>query len=290
MIREPVALLSPHRRPNLRLPGGARLGFWLVANIEVYDFIPPPNPAKNASPRLPSPDVFTYGMRDYGARVGFWRLAAMCDALGLRCTASLSVDVIDARPQMFEACLRRDWDFVGHGTVNTRWSWGLDEAAERAFIAGTADKFRNATGRALKGWFSPGLSATPATFDLLGELGFGHCLDLFLDDVPFPIETRAGALVGVPYTMDLSDTVVYRQGFEAEDFARMIEDSFATLYREGEHEARFMCVGLHPYNLAPHRIGPIAAALERIVRQPGVWATTAGEIAAWYRRETGGKG
>jgi hypothetical protein len=289
MIREPVATVPRDRHPRLKLPGGARLGFWLVANVEVYDFIPPWNPAKNASPRLPAPDVFTYGMRDYGNRVGFWRLAAMCDSLGLKCTTSLSVDVIDARPEVFAACLGRGWDFVGHGTVNTRWLWGLDEAAERAFIAAAAEKFKRAAGRPLEGWFSPGLSATQATFDLLGELGFGHCLDLTLDDVPFPIETRTGSLIGVPYTMDFSDTVVYRQGFEAEDFARMIGDAFTTLYREGADEARLLCVGLHPYNLAPHRIGPIQAALEAILRQPGVWATTAGEIAAWYRRQTGSR-
>src|SRR5438094_2350571 len=91
--RDPDGWLSPHdrmlyspivNRPSIRWPGGARLAFWVAPNIEVYDFMPIPGLAREPWPaRVPPPDVMQYSFRDYGNRVGIWRMLAALDEFGI---------------------------------------------------------------------------------------------------------------------------------------------------------------------------------------------------------------
>ena len=154
------------------------------------------------------------------------------------------------------ACEERRWDFMGHGMYNTRYLWGATEDEERAHIAECVELYRQRTGRQLQGWLSPALSHTLRSPDLVAEAGIRYYCDLVHDDQPWPARVRAGRLITVPYSVDLNDAVTHRQGYEAEDYARMAIDTFDTLWREGEQSGRVMCIAVHPYNMGqPHRIG-----------------------------------
>ena len=271
------------KRPTLKWPDGARVALWVVPNVEHYEYLPPSHPVRDAYPRMPHPDVLAYGGKDYGNRAGLWRLLEVFDRHQLRATVSLNLAVIEHYPEIWEACERRSWDYMGHGLYNTRYMWGVSEQEERDHIAGCVEIFRRRTGRQLAGWLSPALSHTLRTPDLVAEAGIRYYCDLVHDDQPWPVRVRAGRLVTVPYSVDLNDAVAYRQVFEAEDFARMIRDTFDTLWREGAQSGRVMCIAVHPYNMGqPHRIGHLAAALDYILAHDGVWAATGSEIADWY--------
>src|SRR5690606_38405150 len=154
---------------------------------------------------------------------------------------------------------------------------------EREHIMQCVDLFRKHTGRQLGGWLSPALSHTLLTPDLVAEAGIGYLCDLVHDDQPWPIRVRSGRLISMPYSVDLNDAVTYRQGFEAEDVARMIIDTFDTLWREGEHSGRVMTIAIHPYNMGqPQRIKHLDTALKHILSHDGVWIATGSEIADWY--------
>ena len=271
-------------RAPWRLPGGARVAFWIVPNIEHYEYLPPPHAQRNAYPRTPHPDVLTYGQKDFGNRVGLWRMFELLDAHGLRATVSLNIAAFEHYPIIFEQCEKRRWDYMGHGLYNTRYLWGASEEEERSLITECVDTFRRWTGRQLGGWLSPALSHTPWTPDLVAEAGIGYYCDWAHDDQPTELAVQSGSLVTVPYSIDLNDAVVYRQGFEADDFARMIKDTFDTLYREGAESGRVMCIAVHPYNMGqPHRLRYLDEALSYILQHDGVWPATGQEIADCYR-------
>lgn len=271
-------------RPTLTWPNGAKLAVWVVPNVEHYEFLPRPSRVRDPWPRTPHPDVLGYGVRDYGNRVGLWRMMEVMDAYGIRGTLSLSMSNFVHYPEIFEACEARKWAIMSHGMYNTRYHWGYSEQEERDAIHESMELHRKLTGRQLKGWFSPAASWTFNTPDLVAEAGITYYCDWYHDDQPFPMRTRSGrTLVTVPYTMELNDAVLYRHQYEAQDFADWTCDAFDTLYREGADQPRVLCLALHPYIFGqPHRIKHLDRTLKYIAGHDDVWLTTGEEIADWY--------
>ena len=267
-------------RPALRWPNGARVAVWVVPNVEHYEYLPEPSRRRDPWPRMPHPDVIGYGTRDYGNRVGIWRMFDLLDRLEIRATVSLSMANWVHYPEIFRAMEERRWSVLCHGLYNTRYHWDMTEDEERAAIARCTDLYGELTGRTLRGWFSPAASYTMNTPDLIAEAGFTYYADWHHDDQPLPIRVRAGSLITVPYTMDLNDSILHRQQFEASDYAQMARDAFDTLHAEG---GQVLCLALHPYMMGqPHRIAHLASLLEYITGHEDVWMATGEEIADWY--------
>ncbi len=271
------------RRPRLTWPNGARLALWVVPNIEHYEFLPPRGGRRDPWPRVPHPDIFGYGTRDYGNRVGLWRMLEVLDKHRIRATVSLGIGAFEHYPNVLRACEERGYDYMCHGIYNTRYLWDVPEEEERALIRDCVESFHRLTGKRMAGWLSPALSHTLQTPDLVAEAGFTYFCDFVHDEQPWPIRVKSGRLISIPYTIDLNDAVVTREGFEARDFARMVRDTFDRLYRDGEDGGRVMCIAVHPYNMGqPHRLRYLDEVLGYMLAHDGVWRATGAEIADWY--------
>ncbi len=270
-------------RPPLRWPNGARVALWIVPNIEHYEYLPKYIRTRDPWPRSPHPDVLNYAARDYGNRVGLWRLFRLTDDFRIRCTVSLNMTVIQHYPAILEAMEQRGWEYMSHGIYNTRYHLDFSEDEERAAMLESRAIHRALTGREQRGWFSPAITNTLRTFDLAAECGYDYTADLYHDDQPFPLRVKTGKLLSIPYSVDLNDVILHRRGEEVGDFVRQIRDYFDTVYEEGAEQGRVMCIALHPYWVGqPHRIRVFRQALEYILSHPGVWLTTGAEIADWY--------
>ena len=277
----------PHR-PPVAWPGGARLALWVVPNIEHYEYLPQQVRVRDPWPRVPHPDILGYGLRDYGNRVGVWRLMEVFDRLGIRCTVSLSMAVLEMYPEIAQAMIQRRWELMSHGLYNTRYHWNLSPEEERAEIQHCQSIHRRVTGRDFAGWFSPAASNTLHTPDLVAEAGIRYLCDLYHDDQPTWVNLREdlhpARLVSLPYSMEVNDSICWRRGMEGEAFARKIVDEFDTLYAEG---GRVMCVAVHPFIMGqPHRIAHLERALAHVLQHPGVWCATGEEIVeAWLAQQ-----
>lgn len=270
-------------RPPVRWPNGHRVALWVSPNLEHYEYLPAPSVA-DAWARSPHPDVMMYGYRDFGNRVAFWRMLEVFDAHDVRATVSLNVAVLEHYPEIRDAMIARDWEYMSHGVYNTRPLFGMGVDEERAFYRYTANMIQRHTGKTLKGMLGPAFSATPNTPWLMAEAGLTYQVDWFIDDQPFPISVDTGRLCGVPYSRLLNDSLVFLFGAqEGEDFVQMCKDQFDVLYEEGATSGRVMCLALHPYLIGQaHRIKYLDEVLAYILSHEGVWATTADEIADWY--------
>jgi peptidoglycan/xylan/chitin deacetylase (PgdA/CDA1 family) len=281
---DPIPYSPILHRPPLRWPGAARVALWVCPNIEHYEYLPAFQRTRDPWPRSPHPDVLGYSIRDYGNRVGLWRLFEATDALGIRCTVSLSMAVIQHYPAILEAMEKRQWELMSHGIYNTRYHWNFTPEEERAAMLECRDIHRRLTGREQRGWFSPAITNTLQTFELAAETGYDYTCDLYHDDQPFPVRTRTGDLITVPYTVDLNDVILWRRGQEIEDFAQQIRDHFDTVYEEGATQGRVMCIAIHPFWVGqPHRIRAFQRVMEYLLSHPGVWCTTAADIADHFR-------
>lgn len=272
-------------RPKIEWPGGKKLAFWIAPNIEYYEFDPPGNPQRQPWPR-PNPDIVGYSQRSWGNTVGHWRMMDLFDKYGLRGSISLSVGLIDHHPEIIEACVARDWEFFSHGIYNTRYSYGMDEAQERAVLEDSIRSVEEATGQRIRGYLAPALTHTERTLDLITEYEFWYTCDLFQDDQPQPLKTKSGKLLSMPYSLEVNDVITYSvQGWSAERYADCLIKHFDQLLAEGEESGTVMCIPLHAYLVSqPHRLRPFERALKHIASHTDdVWFTTGVEIAKYYR-------
>ncbi len=270
-------------RPQIRWPGDARVAFWVAPNIEFYELEPPKNPARAAWAR-PTPDVLNYAYRDYGNRVGFWRMLEAMKRCGMRGSVSLNVATCEHHPEIIQACMAEDWEFYSHGTYNTRYLMGMSEEQERAVIQDSIDTIRKHTGQKLDGWLAPALSYTDNTLDLVAEMGLTYICDLFHDDQPGPVKVRSGRLTSVPYSLEMNDVIVYNINLvQPRRYADILKRQFDRLYAEGEHSGTVMCIPLHPYLVGqPYRMAAFEEALSYITGHDKVWLATGREIAKHF--------
>jgi allantoinase len=274
----------PYRnRPKIVWPNGAKIALWVAPNLEYYEIDPPANPHRKSWTR-PHPDVVNYGHRDYANRVGHWRMADVMAKHGVRGTVSLSVALCQHHPEVVAHASSLNWEFFSHGIYNTRYTYGMNEAQERAIIEDSIRTVRDATGQTIKGWLAPALTHTERTMDLIAEYGIQYTCDLFQDDQPQPVHVANGQLISMPYSLEVNDHYgffVYNMTPRA--YADCLKRQFDRLRAEGETSGTVMCIPLHSYLIGqPHRIAALDDALAYMTAQPDVWVTTAGEIADYY--------
>lgn len=272
-------------RPALQLPDEARVGVWVVPNVEHFHFDRPISLFPAPSAALKDPDVANYAVRDYGLRVGIWRLMEVLDKYGIRATVALNAEVCDSEPQIIRAGVERKWEWMGHGLSNSTWpTQGLAPDAEKEVILQVRDTIARATGAAPSGWLSPGLSETSLTLDLLAEAGFDYVADWRADDQPFPLRVRNGRMIALPATAEINDVSSFvLKGFTGEEYSQVLCDHFDVLYAGGERTASVMALSLHPYIVGqPHRVKWLDRALDYISGHRQVWFATGSDIAGWY--------
>lgn len=284
---ERLGYCSIKSRPIIKWPNNARVALWVVPNIEVYEYLPVAHSRRETfvwKSKTPHPDVVGYGVRDYGNRVGLWRLIDLMANYDIRPTASINMAVFDHYPEVVDALERHRWDYMCHGIYNTRYLWDVEIDQEREIIRDCVESYRRHTGRRLAGFIGPGLSNSVNTPDLVAEAGIKYYGDHGQhDDQPFPLKVKHGRLITLPYSTNLGDAINERQGHDAEEFAGFIRDYFDTLYYEGAEQGRVLALNLHPYITGqPHRIGFLEKALDYICRFPNVWKPTGEELADWY--------
>ena len=271
------------RRPPLRLPDGARVAVWVVPNIEHFHFDKSGIAIAEATVGC-RPDVMNYGWRDYGVRVGIWRLMELLERQGFTATASVNSEVCRHYPAIVEEGNRLGWEWMAHGQTNSKLITGLEEADERAIIADVLGTIERATGKRPRGWLGPALTETLNTLDLLAEAGVQYVADWCNDDQPYRMRTRAGALVAMPYTLEAGDIpAILGRGESPEQFARTIMDQFDVLYEEGARSARVMNIAVHPFLIGhAFRAKHFERALAHIKAHDKVWITRGCDILDWY--------
>lgn len=276
-------------RPRIRWPGGARVAFWVVPNVEHYQYVSGAGTGRqqvaHGNPSFPDPDIAVNVRRDYGSRVGFWRMLKVLDKHRIRCTVNVNLAVLDHFPEEREAMVERDWEFCCHGMYNTRAEpKGLTAAEQRAFVADSVELVKRTTGQQLKGFNVLG-RASPELPDILAEQGILYHSDYLHDDQPTPINVAKGRLVSIPYGAEINDSVMTQRNrpLEADDFYEMAKDAFDRLYAEGERSGTVLCLPIHPWCSGyPYRINYLDRILEYVMSHDGVWQATAAEIAEHY--------
>ena len=285
-------------RPRWSWPNGAKLALYLGVNLEHFSFgeglgaelVPGPNTGGG-----PQPDILNYAWREYGNRVGAWRLLALLDELRLPATVLLNSAMLDHAPTLVAAHAARGDELAGHGRTNAERQSTMAEAEERALIEASTTAIQAAGYPRPRGWLSPWIAESHVTPDLLAEAGYGYSLNWCHDDMPVWKRTRAkgeglgeergrgqGRILSIPYPQEANDipAIVARKD-GAQQFADMLVADFEErLDQVSDGIAQVMGVALHPYIIGqPYRMRALRGALARVLeRRDEVWVCTAGAI------------
>lgn len=268
-------------RPTYDWPGGKRLAVYAAINIEHFAFGAGLGHA--VSTELPHPDARTFAWRDYGNRVGVWRLFDLLDDLALPACHLVNTAIFDYCPEVLEPIRARGDEFIGHGRTNAERQGQMWEEDEARLIAYVRDEIEKHGGRRPRGWMGPWMSQSLVTPDLLKEAGFEFLMDWPCDDQPVWLRTRAGKLMSVPYPLEINDSpqlLVRRH--TAVEFEQMIIDQFEEMIELSAEQPLVCGIALHTVAVGhPYRLRALRRALKHITEHPKrdtVWFTRPGEI------------
>lgn len=270
-------------RADFHWPNKRRLAVYLGLNVEHFAF--GEGLGGELAPGGPAPDVLNYAWREYGNRVGVWRMLELFDQLKLPISLLVNSEIYAHCASVIAAFSARGDEIVGHGRSNAERQGTLSEAHERELIQEATEIIAAHSGSAPRGWLGPWISQSRVTPDLLHECGYEYLLDWCHDDQPTWMRTRTGRILALPYPQELNDipTIMVRRA-SASEFADMIVAQFDEMLEQSERQPLVMGIALHAYIMGqPFRLRELRRALKHIcAARDVVWLTTAGEIARHY--------
>ena len=279
--------------PSFAWPGGERLLIWVTVRLEHFPMDMPAGPVKpiGAMDR-PYPSVWDFSTRDYGNRVGIFRLMKVLDKHDIRATAAMNCELATRYPHLMEEILRRNWEVAASGVDMGQVHHGeVDEARERGLVEESFATLREISGQAVTGWHSPAHSQSGATPDLVAENGGKYIADWLNDDLPYTFRTRAGDLIQMPLSHDLSDhKILAQQNMPVGDYEYQVNAAFDVLNVESaERGGRILSLSLSPWIIAqPGRIRTLDRLLTRCLSTAGVASATGEEIRQGWASLKGG--
>jgi hypothetical protein len=271
------------QRKPVQWPGGARLAIWCVVSLEWFPLVPGDKPfLAPGHMQTPYPDYRHYTSREYGTRVGFYRLLDAFEKVGARMSVAMNAAIAERYPLIVEDILASGHEIVAHSTdMNGTIASGLAEDEERALIARSSEVLERATGSRPRGWLSIARSESWNTPRLLTEAGFDYVCDWPNDELPYRMSTQAGDIVNMPLNHELSDRqIITVQQQSADSYGQQIIDAYRWLDSEAEGGGgRMLPLHLTPYIIGlPYRISAFEKLLGWLAEQPGAWFTRGDEI------------
>lgn len=271
-----------HERPPLSLPGGASVATSLLVDLEWFPIIPGEAPFRAPGHMQTAyPDYRHYTSREYGTRVGLYRLLDAFAARGISASFAVNSAIAERYPSIIADLVSGGHDIVAHATdMDATIDSTLPEDKERAIIAQARDRLAKVSGTTPRGWMSIARQQSWNTPRLLVEEGFTFCCDWVNDELPYWQTTPAGRLIAVPYNHELSDRqIISAQQHSAESYVEQIQDAWNWL--AGEGAPRVLPLNVTPYIMGlPFRMTAFEELLDWLGRRAGNCFLTASAIAA----------
>jgi hypothetical protein len=267
-------------RPDYAWPDGRRLAVYIALNLEHFAF--GEGLGAELSPGGPQPDVLNYAWRDYGNRVGVWRLLELFQDVAMPVSLLVNTAIYDYCPEVVAAFRERDDEIVAHGRTNSERQGPMAEADEAALIRDVTQTIARHEGNPPQGWLGPWISQSWTTPDLLKESGYSYLLDWSCDDQPVWFRTRSGPILSVPYPQEINDipAIVFRRA-SAREFADMIIDNFDEMLEQSRRQPLVFGIALHAYIVGqPFRLRHLRRALAHVAAHAGeIWLCRSGDVA-----------
>ena len=271
-------------RPQYSWPGGSRLAVYVTVNVEHFPY------GVQSGPDLDRPTQpwgqRSWLWREYGNRVGAWRLLSLFDELELPVGVIANTAIYDHCPEVLAAHVKRGDELIAHGRNQAERQIEMPLDQEREMIREVTETITRRSGMRPAGWMSPYLTPSANTTELIAQAGYSYCMDWGIcDEQPFWVKTAGREILALPYPIELNDqpAVVYR-GNTAAEYEEMLVDNFDELARSSQDYPLVFAISIHTFILGqPYRLARFRRALNHILRDRGrLWIAKPKEIASYY--------
>lgn len=168
-------------------------------------------------------DLQARSWADYGPKVGAWRILDLLAGADAKAVFYVSGLLAERHPDLMRAITAAGHVVAAHGwtqNVIPATQSAEDEARDLARCLATLTE---TAGTRPLGWLSPRCTPSERTTALLAGSGFTWHADFFDSDLPYRVETLAGPVMAIPFTMEVNDMPLYiRYGSEPEAFTRIL--------------------------------------------------------------------
>jgi len=273
-------------RPPLDWPHNKKLAVTVLLHLEYWELQPPEQAIRDnrftGEYGFYFPEYRPFTQREYGNRVGVFRILKLLDAFKMRVSVAANSLALLRYPELVNEFRGRGYEFVAHGEAQTRMlSSAMNEEEERAAINRTTDTFERVLGIKPIGWLGPDSGESHRTPHLLSDAGYQYILDWPNDDQPYPMTTKP-PILSIPNQMEWDDvTALWLRKVPNDRYPDLVNEAAISLAKEG---GRSFVLSLHPWVIGqPHRIRYLKMALQNLTNIDGIWKATAGEVSNHLR-------
>ncbi|NML48734.1 polysaccharide deacetylase family protein [Ramlibacter sp. G-1-2-2] len=229
-----------------------------------------------------TPDYRSWTQREYGLRIGVFRVLQALREAGLRPAIAANARAVERLPQLVAELNAWGCEWIGHGlSANVMMNSRMTRAEQQAHIVQALDTLEAHTGQRPTGWLSQDWGTTPETFELLAEAGVRYTLDWSNDDQPYRMTPP---LVALPLSAEWDDVQCqWLRNLTPRAHADVALQAFDRLRAEcgQHHRGAVFGLALHPWvSGMSSRIGPLRELLLALRSRPDVRWAAPGEIAA----------
>lgn len=275
-------------RPALIWPGSVPLAFSVVLNLEYVELEPPVGTVQSRwlagglGPR-PHPNLALLSAREYGHRVGIFRLLDLLDKHHIPASVALDAMTAEAYPWLVGHLRERGADVIAHGiSVSRVISSRMSEGEESTYIEESLNRLERMTGTRPTGWMGPEQGESERTPHLLAELGLSYVCDWSNDEQPYVMAMQAGTLWSMPTMLEYDDAfALAHRRMTLASYSSMVKAGVDRLIADGWTSGRYLLLNLRPWLTGqPFRLSWLDDILGHVMASGQVWAATVGRVAA----------
>ena len=274
-------------RNKLDWDGGTKVLVSLIIPVEFFPLNPSGVPFKHPGSMVtPYPDLRHFTVRDYGNRVGIYRILSALSAQGLKAGFAINCEVAYRYPPLIKSIQDAGHEIIAHGVSTDHIHHeGLSEAEEFSLITKALSEFAAAP----TGWLSPARNQSSRTAALLAKAGLSYHLDWEMDQVPVTMTTDNGEITALPNSYELSDfTLLHTRRQSEESWLQQIKSSVELLREEySRFGGQMLALTLTPYVMGqPFRIWALREMLAMLAKDPNVKVVTPGQINTEFKAQS----
>jgi peptidoglycan/xylan/chitin deacetylase (PgdA/CDA1 family) len=229
-----------------------------------------------------TPDYRSWTQREYGLRIGVFRVLDALKARGIRPAIAANSLAIQRLPQLVDTFNEWGCEWIGHAeSASAMMHSGLQPEQQAQVIERCMQTIVSCTGHQPLGWLSQDWGTTPDTYKLLAQAGIRYTLDWTNDDQPYRLNTLPG-ITAIPLGAEWDDVQCqWLRNLDPRSHARLALSAFDRLRLEAIEQQRQLVFGLtlHPWVCGmSSRIGPLRQLLADMHTRPDVNWTQPADI------------
>ena len=277
------------KQKPVKWPDNKKLALWINVPLQFFPLNQQGKPFKvPGGMTMPYPDLRHFSLRDYGNRVGIYRLLKAFDKYKVTPTFAINTELAKRTPYLMDVIKERGNEVLCHGMhMDALHYGGQGIEQESALIEGAVSQLREITGQEIKGWLSPARNESENTPELLAKHGIEYFCDWVNDDMPYQFNTNNGPLWAMPLSNELEDKFILMDNLHSEQsYVEQICDAAEFLLQEAKTQGgRILALNIHPWMLGqPHRIAKLEQVLEYLTAQD-IWCASSNEILATFKQQ-----